>query len=171
MHVVIGLGNPGQRYGHTRHNIGFVIVDLLAASGSTWRDGPAQSRIAAAEVSGAEVILVKPQTYMNRSGVAVSALRRQFEFEPDRALVVCDDFLLDFGRVRLRRGGSDGGHNGLASVLEELGTEAVPRLRVGVGPVPEGGNDIDFVLADFGSGEDVHALADRGRHCSPSPGV
>ena len=163
MHVVIGLGNPGQRYDHTRHNIGFTIVDLLAGSGSTWRDGPVQSRIAATEVAQAEVILVKPQTYMNRSGVAISALRRQVDFEPDQALVVCDDFLLDFRRVRLRRGGSDGGHNGLASVLEELGTEAVPRLRVGVGPVPEGGSDIDFVLTDFGRGEDVHALADRGR--------
>jgi len=163
LHVVIGLGNPGQRYARTRHNIGFIIVDLLAAGGSTWRDGAAQSRIAVTEAAGAEVLLVKPQTYMNRSGVAVAALRRQYEFELDRALVVCDDFLLDFGRLRLRRAGSDGGHNGLASVLEELGTAAVPRLRVGVGPVPEGGDDIDFVLADFGAGEDVGALADRGR--------
>ena len=163
MHVVIGLGNPGQRYDHTRHNIGFIIVDRLAAAGGHWRDGPAESRIAATEVGGAEALLVKPQTYMNRSGTAVRALRDQLEFELDHALVVCDDFLLDFGRVRLRRAGGDGGHNGLASVLEELGTEVVPRLRVGIGPVPDGEDDIDFVLAGFGPGEDVEALSDRAR--------
>ena len=163
MHVVIGLGNPGQRYDHTRHNIGFTVVDLLAGAGSHWRDGPAQSRIAAIEVAGAEALLVKPQTYMNRSGVAVRALQRQFEFESEAALVVCDDFLLDFGRLRLRRAGGDGGHNGLASVLEELGTELVPRLLMGIGPVPDGEEDVDFVLSGFGCGDDVEALLGRGR--------
>jgi PTH1 family peptidyl-tRNA hydrolase len=161
LHVVVGLGNPGPRYAGTRHNIGFMVVDRLAGSGS-WRDDAGRSQTATAEVAGLETHLVKPQTFMNRSGDAVVALQGQWGFEPQEVLVVFDDFYLDFGRLRLRRGGSDGGHNGLASVLQRAGTEEVPRLRMGIGRVPEGEDDIDYVLADFGAQEQVEELVDRG---------
>ncbi|MFH1566645.1 MAG: aminoacyl-tRNA hydrolase [Gemmatimonadota bacterium] len=163
MRIVVGLGNPGPRYAGTRHNIGFQVVDRLAATGGgRWREAAGPSLTAALSRGGAEVLLVKPQTFMNRSGAAVAAVGRQVGFEPAEVLVVLDDFHLDFGRLRLRRSGSDGGHNGLASVLQELGSEAVPRLRVGIGWVPEGQEDIDFVLAPFGSAEDVDGLVERG---------
>jgi len=163
MPVVVGLGNPGPRYADTRHNIGFMVVDCLAArGGGRWADDLGRSCTASAQVAGAEALLVKPQTFMNRSGASVAALRGRHGFEPAQVLVVLDDFLLDFGRLRLRRGGSDGGHNGLASVLEKIGSADVPRLRLGVGPVPEGDDDIDFVLAPFGRADDVDGLVERG---------
>ena len=158
--IVVGLGNPGPRYSATRHNIGFMVVDRLASAfGGSWRSA-AVRETAQVRLGTGEVVLVKPQTYMNRSGDAVSALRRQETFGPGQVLVVCDDFTLPFSRIRLRRGGSDGGHNGLASVLGALGTEAVPRLRVGIGPVTDG-DDVDFVLTEFERSEPVAALVDR----------
>ena len=158
--IVVGLGNPGLRYAATRHNIGFVVVDRLVAEfGARWRSGSV-SETAQVRLGTGEITLLKPQPYMNRSGDAVAALRRQESFGPRQVLVVCDDFTLPFSRIRLRRGGSDGGHNGLASVLGALGTEAVPRLRLGIGPVT-GGDDINFVLTEFAPSEPVAALADR----------
>ena len=158
--IVVGLGNPGPRYSATRHNIGFMVVDRLAAAfGGSW-GSVAVSETAQVRLGTGEVVLVKPQTYMNRCGDAVSALRRLETFGPGQVLVVCDDFTLPFSRIRLRRGGSDGGHNGLASVLGALGTEAVPRLRVGIGPVTDG-DDVDFVLTEFERNEPVAALVDR----------
>jgi PTH1 family peptidyl-tRNA hydrolase len=158
--IVVGLGNPGPRYEATRHNIGFAVIDRLVSDlAGRWLSGSV-SETARIRVGTREVTLVKPQTYMNRSGDAVSALRRQETFDPGQVLVVCDDFTLPFSRIRLRRGGSDGGHNGLASVLGALGTEAVPRLRLGIGPVT-GGDDINFVLTEFAPSEPVAALADR----------
>lgn len=163
MHVIVGLGNPGPRYASTRHNIGFMVVDRLAAEGGgRWGDDLGRSQTAAVRVAEVEVLLVKPQTFMNRSGESVAALMGRDEFEPNQVLVVLDDFYLDIGRLRLRRGGSDGGHNGLASVLEKMGSEQVPRLRLGVGHVPEGEEDIDFVLAPFGKEDDVDGLVERG---------
>jgi PTH1 family peptidyl-tRNA hydrolase len=107
------------------------------------------------------VLLVKPQTYMNRSGVAVAALWHRLEFDAEDALIVSDDFLLDFGRLRFRRKGSDGGHNGLASVIEEMGTQRIPRLRVGISsPLPER-DVIDYVLSPFAADEDVEQLVER----------
>jgi len=160
--IVVGLGNPGARYERTRHNIGFLVVEAMS-QGATWQSttqalttpcwlGPERH----------EVLLVKPQTFMNRSGQALAELQQITDVEPEQVLVVLDDFLLDFGRLRLRRGGSDGGHNGLASVLQHLSTEAVPRLRLGVGPVPESEQDIEYVLAPFAATEDVDELIQRG---------
>ena len=161
MPVVVGLGNPGRRYADTRHNIGFRVAEgLLGGRGSWVREANAET--ARARIGGEEVLLVKPQGFMNRSGDAVRALQESAGFPPQGILVVLDDFLLDFGRLRLRRGGSDGGHNGLASVLECLQTDEVPRLRLGVGPVPPGETDIDFVLTGFDPGEGVAELVARG---------
>ncbi len=162
MRIVVGLGNPGARYERTRHNIGFLVVDALS-QGAIWQSTTqAMMTSCALGPEQHEVLLVKPQTFMNRSGQAVADLRQDIDFEPEEVLVVLDDFLLDFGRMRLRRGGSDGGHNGLASVLQHLLTEAVPRLRLGVGPVPESEQDIDYVLAPFAPTEVIEELIKRG---------
>ena len=162
MRIVVGQGNPGARYERTRHNIGFLVVDALS-QGAIWQSTTqAMMTSCALGPEQHEVLLVKPQTFMNRSGQAVADLRQDIDFEPEEVLVVLDDFLLDFGRMRLRRGGSDGGHNGLASVLQHLLTEAVPRLRLGVGPVPESEQDIDYVLAPFAPTEVIEELIKRG---------
>lgn len=172
MRVVVGLGNPGTRYVQTRHNVGFLVADELAR-GSKWVESH-EAQTARTRLGGEDVLVVKPQTYMNRSGDAVLALSESEGFEPDDVLVVFDDFLLDFGRVRLRRAGSDGGHNGLASVLERFRTEEVSRLRIGVGPVPADTSDIDFVLTPFSVAEDVEGLVERGgaaTHCWLRAGI
>lgn len=161
MPVLVGLGNPGPRYAGTRHNIGFRVAQALLGGRGTWvREEAAET--ARVRIAGEEVLLVRPQSFMNRSGEAVRVLWERGGLAPEEILVVLDDFLLDFGRLRLRRGGSDGGHNGLASVLEVLQTDRVPRLRLGVGPVPPGESDIDFVLAPFAPGEEVAGLVERG---------
>lgn len=161
MRIVVGLGNPGARYELTRHNIGFLVVEQLAA-GAEWKS-TTNALIANCRLGDPqhEVLLVKPQTFMNGSGEVFEPLRRQTDVEPDNILVVFDDFLLDFGRLRLRRGGTDGGHNGLASVLQHLETENVSRLRLGVGPVPEDVDDINYVLARFASSDDIDELLHR----------
>ena len=170
MHVVVGLGNPGPRYAATRHNIGFAVVDQLAAAASVpWRSRSsfgAESQTAL--LDDGETLLVKPHTYMNRSGVAVSSLQRELGFDTGHVLVVVDDFNLDFSRLQLRRGGGDGDHKGLASILEELDSGEMPRLRVGIGRVLAGGEDIDFVLSEFGPGEDVDGLIHRGCEAAES---
>lgn len=162
MQVVIGLGNPGPRYAATRHNIGFVVADRLAGD-RAWSLRPdLHCHMCHASIAGRQVCLVKPQTFMNASGQAVAAVGRHLETGPEDMLVVFDDFLLDFGRVRLRRKGSDGGHNGLASVLEHMGTDQVPRLRLGIGAPGPGTEIIDYVLSPFGADEDVDGLVQRG---------
>lgn len=161
MRLVVGLGNPGPRYAPTRHNIGFMVVDHLAAEGGGRWGEQDHSLAAQVQVADQELVLLKPQTYMNRSGVAVAALQQRLGFAPGEVLVLLDDFLLDFGRLRLRRGGSDGGHNGLASVLEHLGTVQVPRLRLGIGAPPAGTEDIEYVLGPFGAAEPVADLVGR----------
>lgn len=133
MLLVAGLGNPGSAYEGTRHNVGFLVVEELARRTSA-RFRPAQgpwfeARISLADVGG---LLVKPDTYMNRSGVAVSAAASSVGVTPAECLVVVDDFQLPLGMLRLRLRGSDGGHNGIASVLESFGTLDVPRLRCGM---------------------------------------
>ena len=160
MRAIVGLGNPGLRYARTRHNIGFLVADDLAAE-NRWSEQH-QAQTAITQIGAEEVLVVKPLTYMNRSGDAVLALSEAVGFTPEEAFVVFDDFLLDFGRLRLRRSGSDGGHNGLASVLERLRTQDVARLRLGVGPVPTGESDIEFVLNQFVDTEDVEGLVQRG---------
>ena len=129
--LLVGLGNPGREYSGTRHNVGFMVLDrLAAASGATFR---ADKKWQADAVLANGVWLLKPQTYMNLSGESVSALVRFYQIEPARVLVVLDDMALPLGRLRIRERGSHGGHNGLRSILEHLGTQDVPRLRVGIG--------------------------------------
>ena len=146
MRIVLGLGNPGARYDSTRHNVGWWVLDRLAYD---WNLGPFQRRgvalAASGAVAGQAVQLLKPLTYMNRSGAALATLPDREELEPARdLLVVVDDAALEVGRVRLRPRGGAGGHNGLKSVEDVLGTEEYARLRIGVGQCPT-----DIELADW----------------------
>lgn len=144
--LVVGLGNPGSEYHGTRHNVGFDVVDLLAAEwGLNWERTKSWHSLWA---KGEKAILVKPVTYMNRSGDAVIAVSNFYKIAPSEILVVLDDFALELGRLRLRPEGGPGGHNGLESIIVELGTEAIPRLRIGIGAAPTEG-PVDYVLGRF----------------------
>jgi PTH1 family peptidyl-tRNA hydrolase len=147
--VIVGLGNPGPEYAGTRHNAGWWFLDHLAVA---WKFGAFRGTKGAAEatgrVEGMRVRLIKPLTYMNRSGAAVAPLRRLNGFEPARdLLVVVDDVALEPGRTRLRASGSAGGHNGLKSIESVLGGRDYARLRLGVGSKPQGADLADYVLA------------------------
>jgi len=149
--VICGLGNPGDRYRWTRHNVGFRVVDLLADRWALTGEGRVRDGAAVLEVRHPEpigrVLLVKPMRYMNRSGAPLRAALRQTDAEPgDDLLVVADDIDLPLGRVRLRRSGSAGGHNGLRDIIAALGTEEFARLRIGVG---RAGEAASHVLATF----------------------
>jgi PTH1 family peptidyl-tRNA hydrolase len=152
----MGLGNPGPEYDGTRHNAGFRLADHLVAR---WRFGAfkrgERARQAEGNLDGDTVRVVKPQTYMNRSGAALAPLRALPGFDPATdLLVLVDDVALPLGRFRLRGAGSAGGHNGLKSIEGALQRQDYARLRIGVGPVPEGLDDLaDFVLADFDAEE------------------
>ena len=144
--IVAGLGNPGADYAHTRHNIGFMVVDLLAhEAGLRWEKS---SKWEAATAKLGDALLVKPSSYMNRSGYPLHAIAQFYTFEPEQILIVLDDFALPLGRIRIRQSGGPGGHNGLESIIIQFGTEDVPRLRVGVGPAPAEGAT-DYVLSNF----------------------
>ena len=129
--IIVGLGNPGATYANTRHNVGFMALDALAREwGAVWKLDKARK---AELASGPGVLLVKPQTFMNDSGFCVGPLMRYFKFTPEQVLVVYDDTALPVGALRLRAGGSDGGHNGMKSLIAHLGSDRFPRLRVGIG--------------------------------------
>ncbi len=156
-HVVMGLGNPGRRYRGTRHNTGFRVVEELArrmGAGPVSRACEANVRIAHLRAVPACLLLVTPLTYVNRSGVTASGLLREMGLEPQRLFVVVDDVELEFGRLRFRRKGGGGGHRGLLSIAESIGSEDFPRLRVGVGAGGrEGETRADFVLGEFDAAE------------------
>lgn len=151
--IVIGLGNPGQQYAQTRHNIGWMVLDRLADRAG-WA-GRARKVDAAATVGGRykglDILLVKPMTFMNDSGIAVRKVIARERAPLPEILVVVDDFSLPFGKLRFREGGGPGGHNGLRSIIDELGTEGFSRLRVGIGEPGRG--FIDHVLSSFGPEE------------------
>ncbi|HEX5131375.1 MAG TPA: aminoacyl-tRNA hydrolase [Candidatus Krumholzibacteria bacterium] len=148
-YVVAGLGNPGDRYRKTRHNLGFAVVEALARSrGGRWRES-GRRRQARVAIGGRDVLLLEPLTFMNLSGDAVGPVVDAERLPYSRLLVVCDDIALPLAQLRLRPGGSDGGHNGLKSVIERIGTLDFPRLRMGVGPVPPRVDAAEFVLAEF----------------------
>lgn len=153
--IVCGLGNPGSLYEHTRHNLGFDIIDRTA-------DGPGVSPVTTTSVFDYRVVsgvsgsirLLRPKTYVNRSGIAVRRALEMFGIEPEELFVISDDFQLHLGSIRIRRSGSSGGHNGLQSIIDEIGRSDFPRLRAGIGPLPPdvaGDPDsiTDFVLSRF----------------------
>jgi PTH1 family peptidyl-tRNA hydrolase len=153
--LVIGLGNPGGKYAGTRHNVGWMVLDRLADRAG--RSGRGRQRDAAESIQiryeGQELVLAKPLTYMNESGIAVRKLLARERTPLGEMLVVVDDFALPFGKLRFREGGSHGGHNGLRSIIDELGTEKVSRLRVGIGEPGRGA--IDHVLSTFSADEEA----------------
>ncbi|MEN0109470.1 MAG: aminoacyl-tRNA hydrolase, partial [Planctomycetota bacterium] len=146
MKLVVGLGNPGKQYEATRHNVGFDTLRLLAEQGSAERPKSRfDSYAAEATVGGQRALLIWPQTYMNDSGRAVRQSVAFYKAPLEDLLVVCDDFHLDVGRLRLRAKGSAGGQNGLKDIARQLGSEEYHRLRIGVGPAPAGRSTTDFV--------------------------
>lgn len=148
--MLVGLGNPGEEYGPTRHNIGYgVAEEILRRRGGPYEERRARSIVSRVPIDDQPVIVARPLTSMNRSGVAVADLLKMADAGPESLLVVCDDLYLDFGTIRLRLRGGPGGHNGLLSIIETLGTQAFPRLRVGIGPPDPGVTHADFVLAPF----------------------
>ena len=150
MKLIVGLGNPGPAYSRTRHNVGVMVIDRVV---KRWDIVPRQkgcsSRFGGGLIFSQPVRVALPQTFMNTSGEAVSCLLRRWRLEPSSMLVICDDVSLPLGIIRLRSGGSEGGHLGLASILQEVGTAQVPRLRVGIQTQPLGEDLTPFVLGQF----------------------
>ena len=146
--LIVGLGNPGSEYATHRHNVGFHVVQALARShGLAFsRQKRARARVASGQIAGVPVILAKPQTYMNLSGRAVGRLQRTHDIIPARILIVYDDLDLPLGRLRLRPEGGSGGHRGMRSIIQALGTQSFPRLRVGIGRPPGRMDPADYVL-------------------------
>ncbi len=155
MWLIVGLGNPGAQYEATRHNCGFLVADELARrAGREVRVKECQALTARARIGDAEALLVKPQTFMNLSGVAVAGLFAKYEIGgAARVLVVSDDFALPFGKLRVRREGSAGGNNGLKSVIAKLGTQGFPRIRMGIAPEHPIRDAAAFVLEEFSRAE------------------
>ncbi len=154
--MIVGLGNPGKEYERTRHNTGFRVADRLAAQLHVKIDRlKCKALTRFVDYEGLRVLLVEPQTYMNASGAAVSALATYYKVKPERILVIFDDISLPVGRVRVRRDGSAGGHNGIKSIIQSLGTDQFPRVKVGVGAKPHPDYDLaDWVLSKFSAQEE-----------------
>ena len=156
LYLVAGLGNPGTEYSRTRHNAGFMVVERVGKRLSAeWKDAARfQSRLSRVEVDGRKLILCEPQTYMNASGEAIAPLAAYYKVPPERILVVVDDADLPFGQIRLRAEGSSGGHHGLESIEQHLGTRQFARLRVGIGRTERGLREITgHVLGKFSADE------------------
>ncbi|MGN1095708.1 MAG: aminoacyl-tRNA hydrolase [Eubacteriales bacterium] len=145
-YIVAGLGNPGKEYDATRHNAGFAALDFISGKlGVKVQKAKFDSLVAEAQIMGARVLLMKPQTYMNSSGTAISAAADFYKIPSEKVIVLCDDVTQAPGKLRIRRSGSAGGHNGLKSIIAFLDTEAFPRVRIGVGEKPRP----DYDLADW----------------------
>lgn len=160
MKLIVGLGNPGPRYQNTRHNIGFMVLDELAGR---WlvekQDSRFDALIGHTRIQGQKILLVKPLTYMNLSGHAVQPLARYYRLEPENILIIYDDMDLAPGQLRLRERGSSGGHKGLKSVIERMGTQEISRLRIGIGRSGER-EAVDWVLGSLAAGEDSARIAE-----------
>ena len=153
-YLVVGLGNPGQRYAGTRHNAGFLVVDLLAErAGARFKAHKAHADVVEGRVGGVPSVLTKPRSYMNDSGGPVVNVARFYKIPVERIAVVHDDLDLPFGALRLKRGGGDGGHNGLRSLTAALGTKEYLRVRFGIGRPPGRQDPADFVLREFNAAE------------------
>ena len=145
--LVVGLGNPGQKYANTRHNMGFLAVDLLAEeAGVQLNKVKFKSAYNILRFAGARCLVMKPQTYMNLSGEAVREAAQFYKIPPERVLVIYDDVSLPVGKLRVRPSGSAGGHNGIKNIIAHLGTQDFPRVKIGTGAPGEGGDMIDWVI-------------------------
>ena len=160
-HILVGLGNPGKQYCFTRHNTGFLALDYLAEQYGTKIDRARfKALVGEAAVGGKRVLLLQPQTFMNLSGEAVREAAAFYHIPPENIIVVYDDVTLDVGRLRVRGKGSDGGHNGIKSMIYQLQSDAFPRVRVGIGKKPHPDFDLaDYVLSEFSREEQEKLFA------------
>ena len=154
MKIVVGLGNPGSEYSQTRHNVAFMAIDAWAAKHGvvTWKN-KFEAQIAEIKINNEQVILVKPQTYMNLSGVAVAPIVKWYKAQLEDVIIIYDDMDTTLGKIRLRKKGSAGGHNGIESILVNLGQEDFPRVRVGISRPPQGWTVVGYVLGKFSKEE------------------
>lgn len=161
MKVIVGLGNPGDRYSLTKHNIGYIVLDMLADKlGTSFKyENKFKSQIAQTVLNGEKVLLVKPETFMNLSGEALRAISDFYKLSNKDFLVVYDDVSMDIGAIRFRDKGSDGGHNGIKSIILRLGTQEFDRMKLGIGPQPQGMPLEVYVLQNF-SKEQIENLKD-----------
>ena len=157
-YLIVGLGNIGDEYRNTRHNIGFMVLDALAKASNIVFSDKRYGAVANMSLKGKQLLLLKPSTYMNLSGNAVRYWMNKENIQPENLLVVVDDLSLPLGKLRLRAGGSDGGHNGLKSIISNIGADFI-RLYIGIGRPHEGSSVVDHVLSDFC--EDEIALIDE----------
>ncbi|ADO44527.1 peptidyl-tRNA hydrolase [Hydrogenobacter thermophilus TK-6] len=166
--LLVGLGNPGKKYQHTRHNVGFMVIDELAKKLKLreYRE-ECLSHLYRARIGGRDVLLAKPQTYMNNSGLAVINLLEEYSILPDEMIVVYDDLDLPLGRIRLRLEGSSGGHHGIESIIREVKTEKFPRLKVGIGRPKDKNQVVSYVLSPFSEDEQtlLYRVLERSREC------
>lgn len=157
MKLIIGLGNPGREHAANRHNVGFQCLDRLAkAHGLAFNRIQSQAAVAIGDIAGQRVCLAKPRTWMNASGLAVASLQRFYKVPLSDLIVVYDDLDLPQGKLRLRPDGGHGGHNGMRSIIEQLGSTAFPRLRIGIGRPPGHMDPVDYVLQDFSADEEAY---------------
>ena len=175
--LVVGLGNPGRQYAMTRHNVGFWCVEHLAEEWSiSMSERRRHAAIGEGEVEGVPVALAKPRTYVNKSGAAVTSLMARYRATAEDLLVVYDDMDLPQGEMRLRPSGSNGGHNGMKSIIEAIGTQGFARLRIGIGRPPMGVDEVDYVLGTMAPEErkkadEVVARAVQAVICALTEGV
>ena len=157
--IIVGLGNPDKKYAHTRHNSGFLCIDKLAENEGFNVDRlKFKSLICDTNINGHRCIVMKPQTYMNNSGEAVSECAKFYKIPPENVIVIYDDIYLDVGSMRIRRKGSDGGHNGIKSIINHLNSSDFPRIKIGAGKKPHPEYDlVDWVLSEF-SKDDLKVL-------------
>lgn len=148
-YLIVGLGNPGDEYRDTRHNIGFMVLDALAGASNAVFEDRRYGFVAGMSVKNCQLVLLKPTTFMNLSGNAVRYWMNKENIEPERLFVVCDDLQLPLGKLRLRGKGSNGGHNGLGNIIDTIGTQNFARLRFGIGNDFPAGAQIKFVLEPF----------------------
>lgn len=154
MYIIVGLGNPGKKYEHTRHNVGFEVIDILADRiGIHVEESKHKGLCGRGMLEGQKVVLVKPQTFMNLSGECVRAAADFYKVAADEIIVVYDDISLEPGQLRIRGKGSAGGHNGIKNIIAHLGTQEFPRVKVGVGEKPKGMDLADYVLSHFSKEE------------------
>ena len=155
MYIIVGLGNPGKKYENTRHNMGFLAVDLLAEKyGIKVNKLRFKALTGEGRIAGQKVLIMKPQTYMNLSGESVREIVYYYQIDPEEELIVIyDDISLDVGQLRIRKKGSAGGHNGMKNIISHLGTEVFPRIKVGVGEKPKKYDLADYVLSRFSKEE------------------
>lgn len=155
MWAVVGLGNPGRRYSGTRHNVGFALVKKTAKEWKVrLRKKIFFSKAGEVERKEDKILLALPQTYMNKSGLAVKKILQGRDIRPEHIVVVYDDLDIPLGEIRIRKRGGPGSHKGMSSIVEEIGTEAFPRIRIGLGPLPDGEDAVDYVLSSFDKAEE-----------------